>query len=259
MKIASIQLNICWEDKKKNCERASNFVKRAKQDGCDLVVLPEMFSSGFSMNTNLIAEPANSETTLFLSQLAKQYQINLIAGFVEKLDEKPENIAVFIDRNGHLKARYIKNYPYSYVDEDKFYTTGEQQVLFDLDDSQASMFICYDLRFPELFRKVAKEVSIIFIIANWPVTRHEHWETLLKARAIENQCFVVGVNRIGKDGNGLEYEGGSHVYDPAGKDLSRGGKDQEYIVTNIQPLHVNKLRHELPFLDDIKSNKNAKK
>ena len=125
MKIASIQFNICWEDKKSNFERASALIKRAKQDDCDCVVFPEMFNSGFSMNTKLIAEPANTETSLFLRQLAKQYSINLIAGFAEKTNDSAENVAVFIDRQGKMNARYIKNYPYSYAGENKLYSSGD--------------------------------------------------------------------------------------------------------------------------------------
>lgn len=254
MKIASIQFNICWEDKKKNFERASRLIERAKQDDCDCVVFPEMFNSGFSMNLDVIAEPENTQTSLFLCGLAKQYSINIIAGFAEKTDDGAENIAVFIDRQGNRNARYIKNYPYSYAGEDKLYLSGDQQVVFGFEDSKASLFICYDLRFPELFRKVAKEVDIVFVIANWPVTRQEHWETLLKARAIENQCFMVGVNRIGSDGNGLKYGGGSHVYGPSGEDLSRGGKHQEYIITQIDLAQAKRTRSDFPFLKDIKQN-----
>ncbi len=177
----------------------------------------------------------------------------MIAGFVEKIDGRVENIALFINRDGQVKARYIKNYPYSHAGEDKYYSSGDQQVVFDLGGSRASLFICYDLRFPELFRKVAKKVEIIFVIANWPVARQEQWEILLKARAIENQCFIVGVNRIGRDGNDLEYGGRSHVYGPSGEDISRGDQHQEYIVSPVDPAQVDKLRRELPFLRDMKN------
>jgi len=252
MKIASIQLNIAWEDKAENFERAANFIERAKQDNCDLVVLPEMFNTGFSMNADSISEPVNTETSSFLSEIARKHQINLIAGFAEKNADRNENIALFIDRKGQIKSRYIKNYPYSYADEDQYYVIGDEQVIFQLEEHPASLFICYDLRFPELFRKVARQVEIMFVIASWPKPRQMHWETLLKARAIENQCFVVGVNRIGIDGNGLEYGGGSHVYAPSGEDLSRGDASQEYIVTEIDFSEVTNVRDSLPFLNDIK-------
>jgi len=252
MKIASIQLNIHWEDKLSNFKQAAKFVKQAKQDNCDLVVFPEMFNTGFSMNAKKIAENRDSETTHFLCQLAKKHQINLIAGFVEKSDFGNENIAIYINREGQKKSRYIKNHPYSYAGENKVYSSGEAQAIYDLDGCPATTFICYDLRFPELFRKVAQQVKIIFVIASWPVVRQKHWEILLQARAIENQCFVVGVNRIGTDGNGLEYGGGSHVYSPLGEPLSRGGDKQEYIVTEIDLTDVDKLRKSLPFLNDMK-------
>ncbi len=252
MKIASIQLNIVWEDKQRNFERVNEFAIQAKKDGCELIVFPEMFSSGFSMNADSIAEDAGTETTQFLSELANKNQINIIAGFVEKNSDLNENVAVYVNRQGSIKARYVKNYPFTKAGEDRFYASGNEQVVFDFADHSAGLFICYDLRFPELFRKVAKRAEIVFVIANWPVTRQMHWEALLKARAIENQCYVVGVNRIGQDGNGLEYGGGSHVYSPSGEDLSRGDKNQEYIVTEIDLSLVNKLRKEFPFLDDMK-------
>jgi len=252
MKIASIQLNICWENKSANFERARLFVKKAKKDHCDLIIFPEMFNTGFSMNSNITTEPAKGETSIFLCQLAKEYEINLIAGFVERHKEKDENIAFFVNKSGEIKSRYVKNYPYSYAGENKVYSSGKDPVIFDLENHPATSFICYDLRFPELFRKIAKQVEIIIVIANWPVARQMHWENLLKARAIENQCFVVGVNRIGKDGNNLEYGGASLVCSPSGESLSKGDNKQEYILTEINLLEVCKIRKTLPFLYDMK-------
>lgn len=252
MKIASIQLDIVWEDKQANLSKAERLIQQAKKDDCDLVVLPEMFNTGFSMNASSIAESVNGKTTQQLCEIAKQNNINLIAGITESLDDQFLNIAIFITRDGEVNAKYIKNYPYTPSGESKAYSTGNEQVIFDVDGVSSSLFICYDLRFPELFRKVAKQIEIIFIIASWPEIRQDHWESLLKARAIENQCFVVGVNRIGSDANKLAYAGGSHVFDPLGKDLSRGGKNQEYIVTDLDIAEVNKIRRKLPFLEDIK-------
>ena len=129
---------------------------------------------------------------------------------------------------------------------------GNEQVVFEVDGIKSSIFICYDLRFPELFRKVAKDINVIFVIANWPEVRQPHWESLLQARAIENQCFIVGVNRIGKDGNDLIYGGGSNVFSPLGENLSRGGKNQEYIVTDLDTAEVGAVRERFPFLQDMK-------
>ncbi|MBL4772639.1 MAG: hypothetical protein JKX98_03265 [Alcanivoracaceae bacterium] len=252
MKIACIQLNIAWENPVKNLNHAEAFIKQAKCDACDLIVFPEMFNSGFSMNSSVVAEPVKGITSQKLSELAKKHQINIIAGLTEIKDSIASNIAIMVGRNGVLKAKYIKNYPYSHAGEDKSYIAGDQQVVFEIDDTKASMFICYDLRFPELFRKVAKQVQVIFVIANWPEIRQDHWQTLLKARAIENQCFVVGVNRSGSDGNGLKYIGGSQVFDPSGVSISKSVKLQEYLLTEINISDVNIVRTALPFLKDVK-------
>ncbi len=252
MKIASIQLNIVWENQAENLKQAEKFIEKAKFDACDLVVFPEMFNSGFSMNTQVVAEAADGITKQRLSQLASKHQINILAGLTEKQGNEFRNVAVMFDRKGRLKARYVKNYPYSNADEDKYYVAGDEPEVFEIDGIKSSVFICYDLRFPELFRKVAKQVELIFVIASWPETRQDHWQTLLKARAIENQCFVVGVNRIGIDGNQLNYVGGSQVYDPMGVNLSTAGKDDEYTVTTINLTEVNRVRTALPFLNDIR-------
>ncbi|VFN08119.1 MAG: Predicted amidohydrolase [Candidatus Kentron sp. G] len=252
MKVASIQLDIAWKDKEENLKRAEHFIRIAKNDNCDLVIFPEMFNVGFSMNVASIAEPRNGPTTRKLCELAGRHDVNLIAGYAEQSDEKGKNVALSINRNGKVVERYVKNHPFSFANEHESYVPGTQQVVFKIDGAKCSMFICYDLRFPELFRKIAKDVEIIIVIANWPEVRQVHWESLLKARAIENQCFVVGVNRIGKDGNGLVYGGGSHVYHPLGEDLSRGGKNQEYIVTELNIAEVGSIREKFPFLQDMK-------
>jgi len=252
MKIASIQLDIVWENKQENLHKAAKFIDTAKNDDCDLVVFPEMFNTGFSMNSNIIAESYDGHTVSTLCGLAKQYEINLIAGYPEKANTKAKNVAISINRNGIVIGRYVKNHPFSFVHEDAFYEPGNDYVIFELDHTKCSMFICYDLRFPELFRKVAKDVELIFVIANWPEVRQHHWESLLKARAIENQCFIVGVNRTGKDGNDLIYAGGSHVYHPTGESLSRGGKNQMYIVTDLDIDDVADVRKNFPFLQDMK-------
>ena len=254
MKIASIQLNIVWENPLENLKRAEKFIEKAKFEDCDLVVFPEMFNSGFSMNADVIAEPIDGKTCQLLSKLANKHQVNIIAGMVQKQNNEFSNISVMFDRKGKLKARYVKNYPYSNADEDKYYIAGDKPEVFEIDGIKSSVFICYDLRFPELFRKVAKQVELIFVIASWPETRQDHWQTLLKSRAIENQCFVAGVNRIGTDGNQLNYIGGSQVYDPMGVNLSTAGKNDEYTVTTINVSEVKKVRTALPFLNDIKEN-----
>lgn len=253
MKIASIQFNSLWEDTQKNLNRIEGFVSTAKDDDCDLLILPEMFSSGFSMSANKIAEPTGGMTSQLLCQLSKRYHINIIAGLVEKTQHVCHNIAITIDRAGRVINKYVKNYPFSLAGEHQHYEAGNIAVVCDVDEVKLSTFICYDLRFPELFRSVAKQVQMMVVIASWPETRIDHWVSLLKARAIENQCFVVGVNRTGSDGNGLQYNGRSLVVDPYGQILSLAGEHSEYQLTQIDICTVQKIRQQLPFLQDMKT------
>lgn len=254
MKIALIQLNIKWESKKTNYDRAESFAKKAAEEKCDVIVFPEMFNTGFSMNVPAIAEDDNGEANSVLSEIAKKYGIYLIAGFPvkEQGEEKGRNIAVVYDRKGIRIAAYTKIHPFSFSNEDKYYIAGSNPVIFDIDNIPCSVFICYDLRFPEVFRKVAKDVQAIFVIANWPASRKDHWETLLKARAIENQCFVIGVNRTGTDGNNITYPGASHIFDPSGNDILCGNDKEEFLLGEINPAKAAEARSRFPFLNDIR-------
>jgi len=254
MKIALIQMDIAWESKKANYARAENFFRRAARESCDIIVFPEMFSTGFSMNISAIAEDERGETSRVLSELAKKYGLNVIAGFAAKKPgrKKLRNLAVALDRKGSVIATYAKMHPFSFTKEDKYFSSGNTRVIFHIEGIPASVFICYDLRFPEIFRDIAGGVQAIFVLANWPGSRRDHWETLLKARAIENQCFVIGVNRTGKDGNGIRYPGASHVYDPMGNDICSGGPKEQFIACEIDPEEVTKVRCRFPFLDDMR-------
>jgi predicted amidohydrolase len=254
VKIALIQMDIKWEAKEANLKKAGRFVKKASDAGCDIAVLPEMFGTGFTMNVRSMAEDENGETASALSGLSKKYAINLIGGFPvkSKAGEKGRNVAFVYNRRGALIAEYSKLHPFSYAGEDKFYKAGEKPTVFKIDGIPSSVFICYDLRFPEAFRAVVKKVRLIFLIANWPLSRAEHWESLLKARAIENQCFVIGVNRVGVDGNNIHYHGGSSIYGPSGGLICRGGRKEELIIADIDAGEVYRTRKDFPFLKDMK-------
>ncbi|MBI5309392.1 MAG: carbon-nitrogen family hydrolase, partial [Planctomycetes bacterium] len=253
MKISLVQLDIVWESKKANLEKAQVFVEKAAHEKCDLVVFPEMFNTGYSMNVSTIAEDEDGETASFLSEVSEKYAINLIAGFSARSlnGEKGRNLAVAYNRKGELIARYAKLHPFSFAKEDQYYIAGSDAVIFNIDGMSASIFICYDLRFPEVFRSVAREVQAIFVIASWPSTRKDHWKTLLKARAIENQCFVIGVNRTGKDGNGVYYSGDSCIIDPSGHRICSGGETDEFVIGEINPHDVTEARSGFPFLKDM--------
>ncbi len=254
MKIALVQLDIVWESKEANYAKAEVFVKMATREGCDVVVFPEMFNTGFSMNISAVMEDEKGETATVLSRMAKGYGINIIAGYAAKVlgEKKGVNLAVAYDRRGALSAKFSKIHPFSLSGEDQYYHAGNNVVIFNIDGVPASIFICYDLRFPEVFRIIAKEVQAIFVIANWPKTREDHWETLLKARAIENQCYVIGVNRIGTDGNGIQYSGRSHIFDPLGYDICSADEKDEFIVGELDANEVTKIRSQLPFLKDMR-------
>ncbi len=250
MKLALIQLDIAWQDRDKNHQRALDFIKRAAELDCHVIIFPEMFTTGFSMDTSKIDD--GSETDSLLSGAAEKFGLYIIAGFPIKGNNIARNIARVYDPGGRCIAEYTKIHPFSYLGEDKYFIAGNEIVIFDIEGIPSSVFICYDLRFPEIFRKVAGDVHLIFVIANWPSSRIEHWKALLRARAIENQCFVVGVNRTGRDGNGIHYPGCSCVYDPSGNILLTGNDSEEFLTIEIEPSEVQKVRKEFPFLRDMK-------
>ncbi len=252
MKLALLQMDIIWENRDGNLSKAAGLIKQASADNCDVAVLPEMFSTGFSMNTKTICEDIDGKTVCELKKMALSNNINIIAGVPIQVENHYENRAFVIDRNGLIVSQYTKNYSFSYSGEDQKYQKDNKQVQFNIEDTPSSVFICYDLRFPELFRKVSSNVSTIFLIASWPESRIEHWNALLKARAIENQCFIVAVNRIGIDGNGIKYNGNSVIIDPSGGLICKGDNVSEYITTEIDINTVDQIRNKFPFLKDMK-------
>ncbi len=254
MKIALAQMDIVWEDPVANLKKINGFISDASSHGCDLIIFPEMATSGFSMDVDKIGETINGDSVKNLANHCVKFQINILIGlsiFDDTL-KKGANSALFFNRDGEIKGEFIKLHPFSFAGEDEHYKFGESTIVFDVDDISASVFICYDLRFPEVFRSVAKDVQVIFVIANWPASRIEHWTALLRARAIENQAFVVGVNRVGTDGNDLAYNGKSAIIEPGGEIVLDAGTKEELLIGNIDEGSVSSLRKRLPFLDDIK-------
>ncbi len=256
MKIASLQWNGVWEDSSSNVDALRSQLNEIMGQGqkVDVAVLPELYQSGFSMHPERFTSRTD-ELLSNLAMLAGEFGIFLIAGVAEtEVDGEDtlfRNSGWVFNPYGQRSARYIKQMPFSYANEQAIYLPGNQSCLFDLNGVTCSLFICYDLRFPELFRKVVREAEVIFVIANWPESRQSHWETLLAARAIENQCFIVGVNRVGRDGNDLNYIGGSMVINPLGEVLSYGKATDEVVVTEIEVLEVKLVRKQFPFLQDM--------
>ncbi len=250
LKIAGLQLDCVWEQKEKNFERVLDLAREAMQGGAQLLVLPEMFATGFSLRLNITMEEEGGITWEFLRNLAIRHNTTVIGGLVLKAHGGwGRNCAVVFDNQGNNLGVYTKCHTISLMGEHLYHEAGKGPLVVQVGDTNISPFICYDLRFPELFRTVAHRSHMMVVIASWPAVRQRHWDQLLIARAIENQCYVLGVNRVG-EGGGNYYAGGSALYDPLGN-LLAGLKDQEgLLMGEIDPAMVDKVREEYPFLKD---------
>ena len=255
MRIACCQFDIAWENKPANYKRVSSLVREARQEAGTLLLLPEMFATGFSMNTADTAEPLDGPTARFLSQLARENNVHVVGGavVVDAASGRPRNEALAFDPGGRLVAHYAKVYPFCLSREGEHHAAGERVTPFEWQGARVSAAVCYDLRFPELFRRSAREgAEVLPVIANWPRTRQVHWETLLRARGIENQAYVGGCNRVGTDGNKLEYEGGSRIIDFNGDVLADAGGEETVISASVDLMALRDYRRRLPFLADMR-------
>jgi len=250
MKIGLVQYNPVWEDKKANSEKIIRLI--SDMNGIDLFLFPEMTLTGFTMKSESVAEGIQGESFRFFSGLAKEKSCNIIAGIVEKKNNRCYNTLIHIKPDGKLVKLYRKIHPFSYSTEDEHYNAGARPAMSKIRKWKIGLTICYDLRFPELFRKYGKKrAHIIVNIANWPDTRIEHWRTLLKARAIENQCYIIGVNRVGDDPK-LHYPGYSSVFDPMGNEIISAADDEKVLSVELNKEYVREVREKYPFLDDMK-------
>ncbi|MGE0103641.1 MAG: nitrilase-related carbon-nitrogen hydrolase [Blastocatellales bacterium] len=249
-----LQLDIAWENKSANHARVLEMLDAAKPEPETLVVLPEMFATGFSMNVPAVHDSETHETERFLAKTAADYRINLVAGLVTLGDQgKGFNQSIVLRPDGSEAARYSKLHPFTLGGELDNYHRGEDVVIVDCGEFILSPFICYDLRFPEIFRRaVVRGANLFTVIANWPVARVEHWTTLLKARAIENQAWVIGVNRAGRDPF-LEYPGASMIVDPLGRVIAQLGPGESSMSAEIAIDDLTTIRQNLPFLADIRA------
>ena len=254
MKVALAQLDIVWENKQENKKQCSIMIKKKKSQCVDMILFPEMTLTGFSMNTEKLGEVIeSSETITFFKQKAQQYNIAVCFGMIVKNGEKSENHCMVISKEGEVIADYAKIHPFSYGTESKFYSGGENVTYYTVNDITFSPLICYDLRFPEVFQICSEKSYVITVIANWPTPRRCHWISLLKARAIENQCYILGINRCGS-GDGLEYSGDSMIIDPYGKVVAMAKQsNQMLVIGDIDADIVTQYRKEFPLKQDRKS------
>jgi len=248
MKIAICQLHISWMDKNESIKRAELFVQEASQKGAELILFPEMSFTGFSMEVDKTRD-SNYETVECMKQVSEKYNIAIGFGWVKTEQGMGENHYTVVDKH-MICTDYIKIHPFSYSDEDKHFRGGDKLSFFSLKGRKISPFICYDLRFPELFQGASKESDIIFVAANWPEARREHWRCLLRARAIENQSYVLGINCVGRIGD-LNYSGDSCMIAPDGKVIGEVSYQEGLLIEEI-PDDVNTYRSKFPMKKDRK-------
>ncbi len=241
------QTYISWEDKSGNIESAITVAEKAAQENADALFFPEMSFTGFSMNTEATGE-ADGYTVTRMTEIAKSYNITLGFGWVEISGEKCKNRYSIIDNGGHLLSSYAKIHPFSFSGENEKFAGGDKITTYLLDGIPFTNFICYDLRFPELFRAVSDKVHAIVVPACWPAKRSEHWKDLLKARAIENQLYIFAVNCQGDIG-GQYYSGDSCVVSPDGQVIEILSDKSDVLIYDFVD-DVEKYRTSFPVLKD---------
>jgi predicted amidohydrolase len=250
VRVAVVQHDIAWEDPAASFAGIAPWIEVAAGTGARLVVLAEMFSTGFSMRTEVTAEPSDGPSTAFLRDAAVRHGVWL-AGSVTELPAgagKPFNTLVLAgpDRTVH---RYRKIHPSGFGDEDKHFAAGTELTTVEVEGVRLTLFVCYDLRFADEFWVTAGDTDCYLVVANWPAARREHWRTLLRARAIENQAYVVACNRVG-EGGGLSYTGDSVVLDPWGEPLAAASQAETVLVADVDPAVVAATRRRFPILAD---------
>lgn len=253
MKVALVSLNQAWQNKEKNfleCVRYSNL---ASKENCSVVVFPEMTLSSYSLEIQSFVESENdSETFLKFENISKENNIHILFGacLYDSHTRQNGNHFCVAEKNGKSYSVYRKIHLFTYVGEEKVLTTGESPGKIQLEGWDIGTTICYDLRFPEIYSILAKKCNLGVVIANWPEKRVFHWRSLLVARAIENQMYMIGVNRTGTDGNGLNYEKSSMVVSPQGIVLKPLKEIEEMDIYEISLSDVDKYRQEFPTVRD---------
>jgi predicted amidohydrolase len=254
MKIAAVQHDICWEAAEATCAHVAPMIAGAAATGARLVVLTEMYSTGFTMASDRVAEAPDGPSTTFLAKQAAAHGVWL-CGSVPTADParpRPVNRLVLVGPDGR-QYHYDKIHPFSYAGEHEHYAAGSSYLTVDVEGLRVTGFVCYDLRFADEFWAVARDTDCYVVVANWPAARRHHWRALLTARAIENQAYVVGVNRVGVDANGLDHAGDSMIVDPLGEVLVSGARSEATLVADVDAAVVADVRARLPFLADRRS------
>ena len=251
-KIGLAQMDIVFGNPEENKEKVEKWVEIASDQGCGTVVLPELWPTGYDL-TRLddIADEGAKDSSIFLSSLSKKYSIHIVGGSVpNKTEQGVANTLLVTNSDGELVKKYSKLHLFKLMDEHHYLVPGLDMGMFTLQGEEMAGLICYDIRFPEWFRKhVLQGAKVVYVVAEWPEKRIDHWQTLLRARAIENQCFVIACNRVGSDPNN-EFGGCSLIIDPWGDILSKGSRSEELVTAEINLQEVEKVRKQIPIFQD---------
>jgi len=230
LKITLIQTEPVWEDIKGNIALFDEKINDISEE-TELIILPEMFTTGFSMNASSLAQDINGSSINWLQNKSRQINADIVGSIIFANNGLYFNRLLWAKPDGHLFT-YDKKHLFRFAGEEKVYSAGVGNITVELNGWKIRPFICYDLRFPAWTRNIKNQYDIAIFIANWPEKRSMHWKSLLQARAIENQCYVIGVNRVGTDGNGLFYSGDSSIIDPLGKIIFHKN-DKECTFTTV--------------------------
>ena len=251
MRIAALQHDIVWEDAAATCARLVPMIAEAAAEGAGLIVLTEMFGPGFSLAADRISEAPGGPTEQFMVDQAASHGV-WIGGSIptrDRDDVHPVNRFLVVGPDG-TRHHYDKLHPFTFADEHEHYRAGDEPVTVDIGGLRVSLFVCYDLRFANAFWERATGTDVYLVVANWPASRRYHWRTLLRARAIENQAYVVGVNRVG-EAEGLTYAGDTVIVDPLGEPVAEATAGaEEVVVADVDPARVAEVRAAFPFLPD---------
>lgn len=255
--ISTIQTILHWEDISANLEMLEEKICSLRGN-TELVVLPEMFSTGFSMNPGPLAEPMNGPTVEWMKKISNENKVIVTGSVIIEEDKKFYNRLIWMMPNGTY-GTYDKRHLFAYSGEHEQYTPGNKRLITSVKGWKINLQVCYDLRFPVWARqgriieqgdKNSSEYDILLYVANWPERRSHAWKTLLCARAIENQCYVIGVNRVGTDGNEILYSGNSLVIDPLGVVLYHMSDEEDIFTITLQKEKLEEVRTKFPFLED---------
>jgi omega-amidase len=248
LNITLIQPDIVWEDKAANLLQYENYIAQVKEKK-EVVVLPEMFSTGFSMAPERLAETMEGPSVQWMKHIAAKYRCILTGSLIIEEDGKYYNRLLWVQPDGHI-GHYDKRHLFGYGEEDQHYSRGQKRLVAQVKGWRICLLVCYDLRFPTWARNQGDEYDVLLYVANWPERRSLAWKTLLQARAIENMSYVVGVNRVGKDGKDIHYSGDSSVFSPLGEQLWQHTSAPVVHTTTLEKDPLTQARTHFPFLKD---------